>query len=186
MLPDSRALKKSIAFLNERRIPYMVIGGVANSIWGRPRATHDVDLKVSIDAPLAEFRKVVLEHFPARSTNIPPHKLSPHVIHFWALSDVAADFLVSIFDYEKMAIERAVEMDIEGVWARVCTAEDLIIHKMVASRGTDLQDVEGILARQRGKLDMKYIRHWLTQFSEALETPEMLRKFNELYESINS
>ncbi len=129
---------------------------------------------------------MVLEHFPARPTNIPAHKLSPHVIHIWALPDVAADFLVSIFDYEKMAIDRSAEMEIEGVLARICTAEDLIIHKMIASRGTDLQDVEGILARQRGKLDVNYIRQWLSQLSEALENPEMLKKFNELYESINS
>jgi hypothetical protein len=55
------------------------------------RVTHDVDFKVSIDMPLADFRKLVLEHFPARSTSIPPHKLSPYVIHFWASPDVAAD-----------------------------------------------------------------------------------------------
>ena len=77
-------------------------------------------------------------------------------------------------------------MEIEGVLARICAAEDLVIHKMVASRGTDLQDVEGILARQRGKLDVQYIRNWLTQFAEALESPEMLNKFNEMYRSMNS
>ncbi|HKY56043.1 MAG TPA: nucleotidyltransferase [Anaerolineales bacterium] len=186
MLPDPRALKHVIAFLHEHGISYMIIGGIANSIWGEPRATHDADFKVSIDVPLSEFRKTVLKHFPARLTNIPAHKLSPHVIHVWALPDVAADFLVSIFDYEKMAIDRAVEMEIERVKARICTAEDLIIHKMIASRGTDLQDVEGILARQRDKLDVEYIRNWLTQFSEALENPEILNKFNDLYKSINS
>ena len=186
MLPDSRALKHVIAFLQEHGIPYMVIGGVAISIWGRPRATYDVDFKISIDRPLAEFRKMVFERFSERPTNIPAHKLSPHVVHFWALPDVPVDFLVSIFDYERLAIERAVEMEIEGVSTRVCTAEDLIIHKMIANRGTDLQDVEGILARQRDKLDVKHIRNWLTQFAEALEDPEMLQRFEKLYAEVNS
>lgn len=186
MLPDSKALESVIAFLSERGIPYMIIGGVANTIWGRNRATHDVDFKISIDVPLGEFRKIVLEHFPARPTNIPANQLSPQVIHIWALPNVAADLLVSIFDYEKRAIDRAVEINIEGVLAPVCTAEDLIIHKVIAGRGTDWQDVEGILYRQHGKLDLKYIRKWLTQFAEALESPEMLQRFDKLYAEANS
>ena len=186
MLPDSRALKNIINFLSERKIPYMIIGGVANSILGRNRATHDVDFKISIDIPLAEFRKMVLEHFPARPTNIPAHQLSPQVIHIWALPNVAADLLVSVFDYEKQAIDRAVEFNIDGVLAPVCTAEDLVIHKVVAGRGTDWQDVEGILIRQQGKLDVKHIRNWLTQFAEALESPEMLERFDKLYVEVNT
>lgn len=181
MLPDSKALESVIAFLSERKIPYMIIGGVANSIWGRSRATRDADFKISIDMPLEEFRKMVLEHFPARPTNIPANQLSPHVIHIWALPNVAADLLVSIFDYERDAIDRALEFNVEGVMARVCTAEDLIIHKAIAGRGIDWQDVEGILFRQHGKLDVKYIRKWLAQFAEGLDNPEMLQQFEKLY-----
>jgi predicted nucleotidyltransferase len=181
--PDS--MRRVIDFLNEHDIPYMLIGGLAVSMWGETRVTHDVDFKVSIDMPLADFRKLVLDHFPARPTNIPPHKLSPHVIHFWASSDVAADILVSVFDYEREAIKRAVDAEIMGVPARVCTAEDFIIHKAIANRGRDWMDVETILMRQRGKLDIKYIRHWLKQFSEALETPEMLTRFEGLFEANN-
>ncbi|MBV6394907.1 MAG: hypothetical protein HFACDABA_00478 [Anaerolineales bacterium] len=186
MLPESKALESVLAFLNAQKIPYMIIGGVANSIWGRNRATHDADFKVKIDMPLEEFRKMVLERFPPRPSNIPAHQLSPHVIHIWALPNVAADLLVSIFDYEKDAIDRALELNVEGVTARVCTAEDLIIHKAIAGRGTDWQDVEGILFRQRGKLDLNYIRKWLTQFAEGLESPEMLQQFETLYAEASS
>jgi predicted nucleotidyltransferase len=93
------------------------------------------------------------------------------------------DLLVGIFDYERQAIERAVETDIEGVPMRVCTAEDLVIHKVIADRAKDWIDIEGVLMRQRGKLDINYIRDWLTQFAEALEKPELLTRFNNLYET---
>ena len=33
------------------------------------------------------------------------------------------------------------------------------------------------------KLDLKYIRRWLTQFTEALETPEILARFEYLYKN---
>ena len=181
MLYSSEALRRVVAFLEEQKIPYMIIGGLAIATWGEMRVTHDADFKVSIDMPLAQFRSLVLQHFSERLTNIPKHMLSPHIIHIWALPNVAADMLVSIFDYERQAIERAVEMDIQGIPTRVCTAEDLIIHKAIAERGKDWIDIEGILIRQRGKLDTVYIRDWLTQFAEALEKPELLGQFDLLY-----
>ena len=186
MLPNPKAFESVIDFLNKNHIPYMVIGGMANSIWGRVRATHDADFKVGIDMPLADFRRMVLEHFPARQTNIPAQKLSPHIVHIWATPDVPADLLVCIFDYERQAIDRATEMILDGVPARVCTAEDLLIHKVVASRGNDWRDVEGILIRQKNNLDMKYVRHWLKEFAEGLENPELLAHFEKLYSEVNS
>ncbi len=184
MFNDPASMQRVIDFFKAHDIPYMLIGGLAISIWGEMRVTHDVDFKVAVDMPLADFRKLVLEHFPARATSIPPHKLSPYVIHFWASPDVAADILVSIFDYEKEAIKRAVNVDVLGIPVRVCTAEDFIIHKVVANRRKDWDDVAGIIMRQRGKLDIKYIRHWLKQFAEALENPEMLSRFEHLYETV--
>jgi hypothetical protein len=38
--------------------------------------------------------------------------------------------------------------------------------------------------RQRGKLDVAYIRDWLSQFAKALENPEILTRLNQLYETI--
>jgi predicted nucleotidyltransferase len=181
--PDS--MQHIIDFLNERNIPYMLIGGIAVSVLGEMRVTHDVDFKVSIDTPLAEFRKLVLAHFPERPSNIPAHKKSPHVIHIWASPNVAADLLVSVFDYEKQAIERANVAEVMGIQARVCAPEDFIIHKAIANRDKDWTDVESILVRQRGKLDVKYIRKWLRQFAEALENPEMLARFEKLYNEVN-
>jgi len=184
MLINPQALQIVIEFLTENHIPYMVIGGLANAIWGETRATRDADFKVGVDMPSSEFRKLVFERFPERPTNIPRHLQSAHIIHIWAMPDVAVDLLVSIFDYERQAVERAVEMNIEGLTTRVCTAEDLIIHKVVADRGKDWLDIEGILIRQRGKLDIGYIHAWLTQFAEALEKPELVSHFTELYKTV--
>jgi hypothetical protein len=153
------------------------------SIWGEGRATHDADFKVSVDMPLAEFRKLIFGRFPERPTKIPAHKKSQYVLQIWVAPNVATDLLVSIFDYEKEAIRRAVTTDIMDVPTRVCTAEDFIIHKVIANREKDWLDIPSILFRQRGKLDISYIRNWLTQFAEALENPEMLKRFDELYES---
>ena len=40
------------------------------------------------------------------------------------------------------------------------TAEDLILLKMAFHREKDLHDIRGILAIQKGKLDLTYLRDW--------------------------
>lgn len=183
MFDSPQAFRKVIAFLEEHQIPYMVIGGLALAIWGEGRATHDADFKVIVETSLDEFRKLVLAHFSERTTSIPAHKKSPYVLQVWAAPGLATDFLVSIFEYEKEAVRRAVTIDVFGTSTRICTAEDLIIHKAIADREKDWLDISTILYRQQEKLDVAYIRYWLEQFATALETPEILNRFDKLYQA---
>lgn len=69
---------------------------------------------------------------------------------------------------------------IEGVPIRICTAEDLIVHKAIANRDQDWIDIEGVLIRQRARLDQAYILNWLRQFAEALETPDIVTHYEQL------
>lgn len=180
MLTSPDALRAVIDFLADHHISYMLIGGLANAVWGEVRATHDADFKVSIDMPLAEFRGLVLNRFPERQTQIPPHLRSPYVLHIWAAPGVAVDIFVSVFEYERLAIGRATEMTLEGVPVRVCTAEDFIVHKVVANREYDWIDVERVLIRQKSRLDQNYILGWIGQFAESLESPEIMARYRQL------
>lgn len=57
-------------------------------------------------------------------------------------------------------------------------------YRAISNRSQDWIDIEGVLIRQRGKLDVAYIRDWLSQFAEALENPEILTRFNQLHETV--
>ncbi len=63
------------------------------------------------------------------------------------------------------------------------TAEDLIIHKAIADRPKDWMDIEGVIWRQRGKLDVPYLRRWLREWGQELEKPYLLSRFNDLLKS---
>jgi hypothetical protein len=67
----------------------------------------------------------------------------------------------------------------------VCSAEDLIIQKIVAGRGRDWLDVEELLLVQHDRLDQVYIEVWLSQFAEALEQPELLTVYQELRDKVS-
>ncbi len=84
-------------------------------------------------------------------------------------------------------MQRAVEVELEPSKAvRVCSAEDLIIHKAIAGRPQDVCDAEGIVYRQRDGLDVAYIRHWLQAFGDLLDNPEIIQGFENPWQRIHA
>ncbi len=82
-------------------------------------------------------------------------------------------------------IERAVQRDLGGWSAWICSAEDLIIQKAVAGRGKDWPDVEALLIEQHGKLDEAYIEEWLAEFADALDKSEIVTEYRRLREQVD-
>ncbi|MDO8835117.1 MAG: hypothetical protein Q7V01_05950, partial [Vicinamibacterales bacterium] len=60
-----------------------------------------------------------------------------------------------------------------------CSAEDLIVHKLVAGRTRDVADIEGIVARQLSSLDVAQVRMWVALLAELKEDPDMGRPFEQ-------
>ena len=58
--------------------------------------------------------------------------------------------------------------------------EDLIVLKAFAARDKDWADVDSIIRRQKGKLDVGYIRENLTWLCELKESPEIMIKINRM------
>jgi predicted nucleotidyltransferase len=177
------ALRAAIEFVRQHGYHYAVIGGVSLSQWGYSRYTHDVDIKVLV--PNTEYstaRAAIRAAFPEPArTKAPKNPLIVSVL----IQGVIVDFLLTIPGYEEQIIERAVERDLGGWSIQVCSAEDLIIQKVVAGRGRDWLDVEELLIAQHDRLDEVYIEGWLAQFAEALEQPEMLSAYRALREKVD-
>jgi predicted nucleotidyltransferase len=82
-------------------------------------------------------------------------------------SGIRIDFVFSFSEYEKQAIARAAGVEIEGVLVRLATLEDLIVHKVVAGRPRDLDDVKSIVLKNPS-YDGQYIEQWLQEFDRSL------------------
>lgn len=175
-------LQKAIRFLEENGYRYAIIGGVALPQWGHVRATYDVDLKVLVpNMDYDAVRQAIRTAFPQRARSHAPE--NPLIVAVF-IDSVIVDFLLAIPGYEELIIERAVQRDLGGWSAWICSAEDLIIQKAVAGRGKDWLDVEALLIEQYGKLDEAYIEDWLSQFAEALENQEILQEYQKLWKKI--
>lgn len=178
------SLRAVIAFLENRGYRYAIIGGVALPQWGVIRATQDIDIKILVpDTDYPAVRAELRAAFPNRARQHAPE--NPFIVAV-SVNDVIVDFLLALPGYEELIIERAVQRDLGGWSVWICSAEDLIIQKVVAGRAKDWPDVEALLIEQRGKLDEAYIENWLAQFAEALEQPELLENYRRLLAQVKA
>ncbi len=171
-------------FLNESKIPHAFIGGIANSIHGEPRATLDADVLILVAQQDIEDLLRQLEKTRARL-------LMPKAASFARRSRVIpcafprglrADLVLADLEFEKNLIKRARSRQVaRGLRLRICTAEDLVIMKMVSTRPKDRGDVEGIVHRQSSKLDALYIMKWLKNFDKVLDRSDLVREFRKIY-----
>jgi predicted nucleotidyltransferase len=181
MQAQLEALREVKEFLDQHDIRHLVIGGVANAVWGRPRATRDADFKVLIgEHTIGEFVAIVGTRFQFRVSDPVAFAKQTYVVPIYASNHIPVDLGLGFLPYEERAVERAVAIEYRGVTFPTCTPEDLIIHKAISEREKDWGDIEGVLARQGKRLDQAYIMDWLTQFAQVLERPELLLRYQDL------
>jgi len=164
-----RALTNLAQFLEDQKIPYMVIGGLANIIWGEPRATIDIDvtiwiIKEDIENTISVFEEKYKTRIPdpaafVRDTNVLPLE---------STEGVYIDIIFGSLPYEEDAINRAIEVNILKRPVLFCSPEDLILHKIISDRDTDLTDVRGVILRQIKNLDLEYIEPRIQELANEL------------------
>lgn len=181
-----RNLLKVLAQTFERAgIPYMVIGGQATLIYGEPRLTQDVDVTLGVGP---ERLPEVLEAAKSAGWRVLVEKPQAFVEETMVLpcaessSSIRLDLVFSISEYEKTALSRTRAIDVDGVPVRFTSPEDLIVHKVVAGRPRDLDDVKSVLIKMR-ELERSYIVTWLEHFESALAQP-FLQRFLDIEDSI--
>ncbi len=177
-------LEKLALALEQRGLAYMLIGGQAVLLYGEPRLTRDIDL--TLDAGPEKLPEVlemitdlgwtVLVETPevfVRETMVLPCE-DPQ-------TGIRVDFIFSFSPYERQAMERVRRVPIGTAQVRFASVEDLVIHKVIAGRPRDLEDIKAVLIKNPG-VDVSYIRHWLEQF-EATQTEPLLQRFEETWKA---
>jgi hypothetical protein len=98
---------------------------------------------------------------------------------------VPVDAALGGFPFEERSIQRSSAWAwAEGQSLITCSAEDLVVHKVFAGRDLDWGDVERVLTRQHGKLNLKQIRAELKPLLELKGAPESLDKLERLLATV--
>ena len=167
--PSPQSLYQQLIYvtsiLETNKIPYMVVGGIAVSIWSAPRATVDLDFLVGVNKetlpsfvkslseagltvfdPLPmEFEKIVLQRMFLKGKE---EKL------------LMLDFILSDEEYKSQSLSRAIQLKLEGREIKIASPEDLILLKLISAREQDKSDTESIIRIQKESLDVDYLKKW--------------------------
>jgi len=138
--PQPEAAWELHLFFTGLGIPYAIIGGIQK----------------------------IVDRFPPRIADAAAFARRNRIILVQASNGCPVDISMGLPGYEDEVMRRTVDYELEfDKKIRLCCAEDLIIHKLVAGRPRDLEDIRGILIHQR-HLDESYLKRWLPPFREIL------------------
>ncbi|MBU6409235.1 MAG: hypothetical protein KGR98_02495 [Verrucomicrobia bacterium] len=159
---------------------FCIIGGVAVQRWGEPRQTRDVDLTLlSGFGGEEKIIEVWLRNHRFRPPGSMGMALTSRVLLLVDRRGTPVDVALGGIDFERRSIQRSSLWKIPDGALRTCSAEDLLVHKVFAGREQDWVDVRGILARQKGKLDLALVRCELKPLLELQEQPDKLARLEQ-------
>jgi hypothetical protein len=160
-----QVLRTILPILECLEIPYMITGGIAATVHGRPRFTQDIDiviapterrllqLIVALDQDFVVSRDAARDAFTRHGEFNAIHRTLIFKVDFWFSTG-------GTFDSSRLA--RAQSIDIaSGLTAKVATPEDAIISKLLwlqqGATERSLDDIRGILRTRAGQLDLAYL-----------------------------
>lgn len=180
---DPRDLLIRIVEILERLdISYVVTGGMAVYVWGRPRFTADVDIVIELKSEdIRTLEKALRELSDAGYIDREMMKKA-FVRHgefnfIDGNTGVKIDFWVAKEDeLAKLEFKRKIPKTIKNRVVYFISPEDLILRKLEwYQKGESLkqlEDIESIIKISGKELDMEYLKKW----SERLDVREMLEE----------
>lgn len=185
IISPEKLLLKVAPVLDELGIDYFITGGFAISVWGRPRATFDIDIVVKlIDPQVSHLAKALrkISEFgfidEESAKNAVARKgefnfIDPETgvkVDFW----VTKNDEIAQLEFQRRAVKK---LDNQNIY--FISPEDLILSKLLwyeKSQSTrQLEDIESILKIQK-KLDLRYIRKWAKEQSTIKIFENLLKK----------
>jgi hypothetical protein len=177
------ALVPVIDLLNQMKIPYMLVGGLAANYYSIPRLTHDADILVEMKPEhalvLAERLQsayfvdpeAIRQAIASRGQSNLIHLETGFKIDLWVLEDTP---------FDRVRFSRRVPGRVFGRDVFLSTPEDLMLVKLAWFKRSDLQkhylDALGLYRTQRGTLQRDYLREQAEAMSVAALLAQLERE----------
>jgi len=160
-------LLKIAKILENLKIPYIVTGGFAATVWGKPRYTADIDIVIELPLEeLSEFIKNLLSIGENIYVDEEMIKKAAKKKKEFNIIDPTTGFKVDFWpakgEFEKLKITKGISKKINGQKVIFITPEDLILSKLkwlkISYSEKQLEDIKSIL--EISKPDLNYIKNW--------------------------
>jgi predicted nucleotidyltransferase len=181
-----KLLEQIAGELSAQNIPYMIIGGQAVLLYGEPRLTKDIDVTLGIgseglDLVMKSVENLKLDILVPEPEDFVKETMVLPTLH--GKSGIRVDFIFSFSEYEHQAIQNAKQVKIGTQDVCFASLEDVIIHKVIAGRPRDLEDVRSVILKNPD-YNLNYIKKWLTEFDVSLGE-DYLELFKKTLDGLN-
>jgi predicted nucleotidyltransferase len=166
-----KLLTKIANELERLRLSYMVIGDQAILLYGEPRLTKDIDITLGVGVEGLTQITDLVRGLSLKVLVDDPEAFVHKTMVLPVIEDasgIRVDFIFSHFPYEQQALTRIREVPFGATTVKFASLEDVVIHKIIAGRGRDIEDVRSILLKNQD-YDADYITRWLKEFEQLLQ-----------------
>jgi hypothetical protein len=143
-------------------IDYAIVGSVASSIYGEPRATNDIDLVIQLRT---EDAGKLVRAFDENQFYVPPEEVirvelarsaGAH-LNVIALDDMTKADLYPLPVHQQLWFERRKKVEVAGRSIWLAAPEVVILHKLIFHRAgggeRHLRDIQAMQAASRATID---------------------------------
>lgn len=171
-MPQQALLKRIVEALDGAGIPYMLTGSLASSLQGEPRASHDIDLVISITAGDVARVTAVLSapevYLDEDAVSDATRRRTMFNLIDSSSGDKADFWLLTDDPYDRERFSRRQRVAALGLELSVSAPEDTILMKLRWSAqggGSEkqLNDALRVYELQAGSLDEAYLDEWAGQ-----------------------
>lgn len=147
-----------------RAIPYALGGALAYGLWAVPRGTVDVDLNVFVEPAALEPVFAALEDLGIEIDTDQARRAAERdgmfVVRYgpWRI-----DLFTPSIPFAWEAARTRVLTEVAGRAAWFLSAESLTVFKLLFFRGKDRVDPERLVATQRGRMNVDYVRQQIVE-----------------------
>lgn len=182
--PVTDLLEDLVAGLDAVRAHWYLAGAQAAIIHGAARLTADVDVTVLLppDTTPSALAGALESHgfvgrfgdaaFLARTRVLP-------LLH--TRSEVPLDVVIGGPGLEEVFLQRRRMHALDDVQVPVASAEDVVIMKVLAGRHKDIDDIHAVVAAQRQRFDVDYVRRTLAALEQALGQSDLRPVFERVW-----
>jgi len=175
MTTTQKFLEKINSILERLKIDYAISGGIAVSVWGKPRYTADIDIIVnlktaeSVEKLVELLRKEIKKSYLDKDRALDAFKRKSEFNLIEPEYGLKADFFVADkSEYCQLEIKRARKRKIGSKLIKFISPEDLIISKLLwfkeGQSTRQLEDIASVL-EFRSDIDRAYLQKWIKKLN---------------------
>ncbi len=142
-------------YFHQRKVRYVIVGGIAVSVYGYPRSTQDIDLIIDHEEldvnDFCDFLRT--NHFQVTEIDLlAAFKEKSHATIFHRTLSTRLDVKGKFSIEDEDTLHTALELSIEDFKITLVSPEAFIIHKLKFGSSRDLEDALAVYIRMKPKL----------------------------------